>query len=58
MDKNYHEVRLSLELYKSNGKYGIYIADNQGGSGITVKEATPEEAVQRAGEYLVDYFKN
>ena len=52
------ERRLSLELYRKNELFGIYISDNEGGSGNTVEEHSPEEAANEAAKYIADYFFN
>lgn len=48
-------INLSVELYNENGKFGIYIAD-ECGSGIDVKGDTPEDAIENAKPYLLDFF--
>lgn len=50
------ERRLSLELYRKDKLFGVYISDNEGGSGITVEEPSPEEAAKEAAKYIADYF--
>ena len=52
------ERRLSLELYRKDELFGVYISDNEGGSGITVEEPSPEEAAKEAAKYIADYFVN
>lgn len=52
------ESNLSLELYRDGDLFCIYLGDDCGGSGISVKGATPEEAVKNLAPYIVDYFYN
>lgn len=52
------DAKLTLELYCENGKFGIYLSDNVGGSGIDVKGETPEEAAENIAPYIADYFYN
>ena len=52
------EKHITLDLYFENGKYGIYLGDNNGGSGITVTGSTPEEAAENIKPYIADYFYN
>jgi len=47
---------LDVELYKEGETFGAYISDNVGGSGISVKGATPEEVASNLSPYLADYF--
>ena len=47
---------LSVELYREDDRYGIYIADNKGGSGIEVEGDSPEDVANQAAPYLADYF--
>lgn len=51
------ERRLSLELYRKDELFGVYISDNEGGSGITVEEPSPEEAAKETAKYIADYFQ-
>ena len=51
------ERRLSLELYRKGELFGVYISDNEGGSGITVEKPSPEEAANEAAKYIADYFQ-
>ena len=46
---------LSIELYKEDGKFGVYIGD-ENGSGIDVKGDTAEDAIENAKPYLLDFF--
>ena len=55
--KNVSET-LSLELYRDEKGFGIWMDDNRGGSGIEVCEATPEKAGEEIGKYIADYFYN
>lgn len=48
-------INLSVELYKEDGRFGVYLADD-GGSGIDVKGDTPEDAIENAKPYLLDFF--
>ena len=52
------EKHITLDLYFENGEYGIYLGDNNGGSGITVTGNTPEEAAENIKPYIADYFYN
>lgn len=49
-------VILSLELYRNDFGFGIWLSDNQGGSGIEASGNTPEEAAQDIAKYIADYF--
>jgi len=57
---NLDETKLNLELYvKENGNsltFGIYLDDNNGGSGITIEENTPDKAAEEIAAYIADYF--
>ena len=50
------EKHLTIDLYFENGKYGIYLGDNNGGSGISVTGKTPEDAAREISHYIADYF--
>ena len=50
------DKHITLDLYIENREYGIYLDDNNGGSGITVTGSTPEEAVENIKPYITDYF--
>lgn len=50
------EKHITLDLYFENGEYGIYLGDNNGGSGITVTGSTIEETVENIKPYIADYF--
>ena len=52
------EKRITLDLYFENGEYGIYLGDNNGGSGIPVTGRTPEEVAENIKPYIADYFYN
>lgn len=52
------EKHITLDLYFENGEYGIYLGDNNGGSGITVTGNTPEESAENIKPYIADYFYN
>ena len=49
---------ITLGLDFESGVYGIYLGDNNGGSGITVTGSTPEEAAENIKPYIADYFYN
>ena len=49
-------ARLELELYNEDGRLGIYLSDDCGGSGITVTGDTPEEVAENIKDYIADYF--
>ena len=52
-----NSIRLDIEMYRNeDGTYGMWIADNMGGSGIEVEEATPEACAKKAAPYLEDYL--
>lgn len=51
------ERRLSLELYRKDELFGVYISDNEGGSGITVEEHSSEEAAKETAKHIADYFQ-
>jgi len=51
-----NEVSLSLELYREGNRFGIWLADNFGGSGIEAVGDTPEEAAKNIASYIADYF--
>lgn len=57
-ENNYIEesVNLSVELYHEDGKFGAYLSDDIGGSGISVTGSTPKEVSERLAEYIQDYF--
>ena len=46
---------LSVELFKDGKDYGIYM-NSENGSGIEVTGATPEDAIENAKSYLLDFF--
>lgn len=47
---------VSIELYLEDGKFGLYLADECGGSGVDVKGDTPEEAAAKITPYIADCF--
>jgi hypothetical protein len=49
-------VFLSLELYPTDNGFGIYLGDENGGSGISVYGNTPTECVENISPYIEDYF--
>lgn len=51
-----NDVRLSLELYRTDDGFGIWLSDYTGGSGIEVEGNTPEETAKNIAEYVADYF--
>lgn len=52
-----NEINLTLNLYKEDGVYGIYIGDNIGGSGIGIKNKNEAIAALEACNYIIDYLK-
>lgn len=50
------EIRIQLELYKTESGYGIWLSDDLGGSGIKVESATKEECAQEIAPYIEDYL--
>ena len=50
------EKHITLDLYFENGVYGIYLGDNNGGSGITITGKTPEDVARDIAPYIADYF--
>ena len=55
--KENEEKRITLELYRKDGGFGIYIGSD-GGSGITVEENTPMAVAQGIAAYIADLFYN
>ena len=51
-----NEVKLSLELYRDGDGFGIWLADDFGGSGIEATGGTPEEVANNIASYIADYF--
>lgn len=51
-----NNVRLSLELYRDENGFGIWLSDDLGGSGIEATGSTPEEAANNIASYIADYF--
>lgn len=49
-------INLSVELFKDGKDYGIYMSA-ENGSGIEVTGSTPEDAIENAKEYLLEYFE-
>ena len=49
-------VILSLELYRTDNGFGIWLSNNTGFSGIEVEGKTPEETAENIAEYVADYF--
>jgi hypothetical protein len=50
-------VNLNVEVYvEEDGIYGIYLSDEMGGSGISVKGDSPEDAANQIAPYIADYF--
>lgn len=49
-------VTLSVELYRDGDAFGIWLADDFGGSGIEATGSTPEEAANNIAAYIADYF--
>ena len=50
------EIRLTLELYKTDTGYGIWLSDELGGSGIGVLETTKEACAEQITPYITDYL--
>lgn len=50
------EVNLSLNLYRDGDGFGIWLADDFGGSGIEATGNTPEETANKIASYIADYF--
>ena len=48
--------KITLELYKSDNGFGIWLSDDCGGSGIEVTGNTPEDAANKIKPYIVEYF--
>lgn len=50
------EVRIELNLYKTDNGYGIWLSDYEGGSGIEVEATTKEECANEITPYIEDYM--
>lgn len=55
-DNKKKTMELNLELYRNGDGYGIYLADNCGGSGIKVEGSTEKEVCEKLVPYLAEYF--
>lgn len=50
------DIRIELTLYKTDEGYGIWLSDNEGGSGIKVEESTKEKCAESIAPYIEDYL--
>lgn len=50
------EFALSIEVSTNENGVFCYLGDDMGGSGIKVTAKTPEEAVEKLKDYILDYF--
>lgn len=48
--------KITLELYRNDNGFGIWLSDDCGGSGIEVTGNTPEDAANKIKPYIADYF--
>lgn len=48
---------LTIELYQEDNTFGAYLSDNEGGSGIDVKESSPKKVAEELAKYIADYFR-
>lgn len=51
-------LNITLEVSKSKQGFDVYIGDDIGGSGISVKAKNATECVERLTPYITDYLEN
>ena len=51
------EINLTLSLYKEDDLYCIFMGDDAGSSGISIKEDTLDKTIESLSTYLRDYYE-
>ena len=47
---------LTIELYQEDDTFGACLSDNEGRTGIDVKESSPEKVAVELAKYIANYY--
>jgi hypothetical protein len=50
-------MTITIDVQVTNGNFDLFVGDDCGGSGISIKGKSAQETAENLLPYLVDYFK-